>query len=395
MNPTHFIRLQELAGTEMMLFSLLSRWQADHRIVTTTRIPDNVRVEVKPQWQTHRHKAPLGVHLPRFLNSMRPAIWQRVLGESDLLISWSQFKGKDLARAFKKRGRPVVHYDHGSAWSVDVMRGQRWLKEVDRIVCVSHAGKRMIELRLGVTDVPMDVCFNPSRRSLIEHRFGVSEISDRQKTDDTLVIGMAGRLTPVKGMLIALQAMRHLLDAGIKARLEIAGSGEQRDVIETSVASLGLEHAVTLLGHVSHMGQFYHGLDLFWSTAVRDPCPLTTLEALSYGVPVIASRVDGFPEQIREGETGYTLCCTQPLKSRPWLEDITGIATQVYDPDLDELRAPMAVDPQALAERTIAIVQTPGELTRLQRQALHDGVERFGFEAYYRRITNALTGKSL
>lgn len=391
MTPTHFVRLQELAGTELMLFSLLSCWQAEHRIVTTTRIPDGLEAEMSSTWKTWRHKAPLGVHLPRILDSVRPQLWHRILGDSELMIAWSQFKGFDLASAFKKRGRPVVHYDHGSAWSVDVERGQRWLREIDRIVCVSHAGRRMIELRLGVTDVPVEVCFNPSRRHLIERRFGVSETPRQQETDDTLMIGMAGRLSPVKGMLIGLQALRHLLDAGVNAHLQIAGSGEQKEAIETLVASLGLEQAVTLQGQVNDMGQFYRGLDLFWSAAVRDPCPLTTLEALSYGVPVIASRVDGFPEQIREGETGYTLPCTHPLKSRPWLEDVTGIASQVYDPDLDELREPMAIDPQALAEKTLGILHTPGKLAALQQQALHDGEERFGFEHYYQRITKALT----
>jgi glycosyltransferase involved in cell wall biosynthesis len=134
---------------------------------------------------------------------------------------------------------------------------------------------------------------------------------------DGPVLGTAGRLKPIKGFDVALEAAARLRALGLKPRLVIAGSGPEERRLRERGAGLGLGEALEFLGDqpATTMPAFYRRLDFYLqpSVAVRheatglaqeESMGRAILEAQASGVPVVASRTGGIPDVVEDGETG-------------------------------------------------------------------------------------------
>ena len=121
-----------------------------------------------------------------------------------------------------------------------------------------------------------------------------------------------GRLVEKKGHGLAIRAFRQVLDAGINARLGIIGDGPLRAELAALIAELGLGDTVTLLGRHSQesVAHLADQADLFVLASTASASGdvegqgLVLQEAQAMGLPVIASNHNGFPEGMRDGETG-------------------------------------------------------------------------------------------
>ena len=130
--------------------------------------------------------------------------------------------------------------------------------------------------------------------------------------DGRIVIGSAGRLCPVKdfGLMGDIAA----LGSGERddVYFVLAGEGPGREALEEKIIQHGLQGRVKLLGHQDDMAACYKGLNLYMNTSVHEGFPMSVLEAMSFGLPVIAARVGGFPEIIEDGEQGYLVADRSP-----------------------------------------------------------------------------------
>lgn len=108
-----------------------------------------------------------------------------------------------------------------------------------------------------------------------------------------LVLGTVTRLHHEKGLHLLLEAMQKLPpDVG----LVIAGDGPERTSLEHQATQLDLAHRVKFVGFLEKPGKIFQQMDVFVLPTLRDNLPLALLEAMSYGLPIVASAVGSIPE---------------------------------------------------------------------------------------------------
>jgi glycosyltransferase involved in cell wall biosynthesis len=112
-----------------------------------------------------------------------------------------------------------------------------------------------------------------------------------------------GLLAPVKRVDLLLGAVSEV--PGVS--LTIAGDGPLRDEVRRRIDSLGLAERVTMLGSVDDPAPVLRDADLFVLTSAAENCPLSLLQAMASGLPVVTTAVGGIPEVVREGVDGL-LC---------------------------------------------------------------------------------------
>lgn len=138
--------------------------------------------------------------------------------------------------------------------------------------------------------------------------FASEEPCGRSAHDDQCVIAFAGRLIYGKGADHLIEAVAALAQRR-RVKLLIAGDGPERPRLESLAHSLGL-------GEVVHFGGLEHDIGAYWqacdiaaipSTEFTESCPMTTLEAMASGKPVVATHNGGLPELVIDGETGIVV----------------------------------------------------------------------------------------
>jgi glycosyltransferase involved in cell wall biosynthesis len=119
-----------------------------------------------------------------------------------------------------------------------------------------------------------------------------------------LLIGIVGRLTAVKNHALFLEAASHVRAAIPNAHFVIVGDGELRADLERQIDALGLRGCVTLTGWIRDTERVYADLDAAAISSVNEGTPVTVIEALSAGVPVVATAVGGLPDLLEGGALG-------------------------------------------------------------------------------------------
>jgi glycosyltransferase involved in cell wall biosynthesis len=121
---------------------------------------------------------------------------------------------------------------------------------------------------------------------------------------DTLLIGTAGRLSPVKGQAGLLRAGVRILHTNPRARLLIVGDGPLGSQLVTAAAQLGIDHACLFIGPRSDVFDLIAAMDIFVLPSLNEGIPMALLEAMTLGTPVVAAAVGGIPEVIQHRVNG-------------------------------------------------------------------------------------------
>jgi len=170
------------------------------------------------------------------------------------------------------------------------------LKRAKRIVAVSSSvkgeirrffkpGAEVVVIRNGVdTDF-----FSP-----------VPHVSERK------YVLYVGRLAYRKGLLELVEAF-HKISGNVDADLVLCGRGVLRPHLEAMVSSYGLTDRVRFTGFVTRdeLKALYQGATVFVAASAYETGPLTALEAMSCGVPVVVTKVGIMPDVVRDGESGF------------------------------------------------------------------------------------------
>lgn len=113
-----------------------------------------------------------------------------------------------------------------------------------------------------------------------------------------------GRLVEQKNQKQLIAAASVLVGHFPDARFSIVGDGPLRERLERLAKSLGLSNKINFTGSVSDVPAYLREADVYVSTSLYEGMAVATLEAMAWGVPVIASDVPGNRAVVRNGETG-------------------------------------------------------------------------------------------
>lgn len=204
-----------------------------------------------------------------------------------------------VARAARLAGvRRVVHTEHGQPFDGAVTRflSRRAARLTDAVIAVSEALRgylvewlRLPQGRLTVIRNGVDArafCPRPPSGAL-RRELGLES--------DQPIVGSVGRLEPVKGYEVVIEAFRLLCDrlAGPAPALVIAGEGSARRDLEALIARLGLSGKVFLLGWRDDSPDLYAHFDCFAMGSWSEGTSVSLLEAMACGVAPVVTRVGG------------------------------------------------------------------------------------------------------
>ncbi len=115
-------------------------------------------------------------------------------------------------------------------------------------------------------------------------------------------------MSPAKGTDLFMQACARLHEQGLEFSAWMVGkwpAEEQRNRAVEFLREHGLSGHVELRDQASDMSAIYGEMDVLVLPTRRDAFPRVVMEAMCHGIPVVATRIDGVPEMVADGETGF------------------------------------------------------------------------------------------
>jgi glycosyltransferase involved in cell wall biosynthesis len=171
---------------------------------------------------------------------------------------------------------------------------------VDRFIAPSEHVRMRLERDLGL----------PSRKIEVVHN-AIDTAAARRPADPALRMelngGAHGPLVLVPARLDPQKGHRYLLQAAVEVpdvTFLLAGDGSERPVLLALAKSLGLGDRVVFLGYRADIPTLLAACDLVVLPSLYEGLPLSLLEAMAAGKPVIASRIGGVDELVADGENG-------------------------------------------------------------------------------------------
>jgi glycosyltransferase involved in cell wall biosynthesis len=357
------------AGAEVMISHLLPASQrAGLRVMALAlnegTLVDHLRRQGVETYVVHesRHSfAPLLMRAARLLRT-----------KGDIVLHAHRYKENVLAWLLSRWGgaRALITTLHGlpepaplgaTSWRRTVGRLDQWLlrSRFTRVVAVSEELKRVLVGRFGVSADRLAVIWNgvplPPR-----------DATAGSRRQGPFHIGSVGRLVPVKGFELALETVALLRRDLGHVRLSILGGGPLRERLEARARELGILDCLDLRRPEIDPLPFYRSLDAYLNTSLHEGMPLSVLEAMACSRPVIAPRVGGIPEAVRDGQEGFLLDVRDPeafaARCRTLLADAS-LREVMGDRARDRVRTCFSVERMAQAYAEIyecAYARMPG-----------------------------------
>ena len=156
------------------------------------------------------------------------------------------------------------------------------------------------KIRIISPGVDLDV-FKPGDRSAARNKLGLTKAK---------MVLYAGRLEPLKGIDIAIEAVSKLDTHEIVNLTVVGGDSTSEDIVlelKSLAGSLGISERVKFIGSISQseLADYYRAADVLIFPSYYESFGLVALEAMASGIPVVASRVGGLMDLIKNGEAGY------------------------------------------------------------------------------------------
>lgn len=247
----------------------------------------------------------LGTHLTfwRLMRRLRPTVLH-TYNLAALEYAFTATMAGVPVRIHAEHGRDAAD-PHGLNPKHNFLR-RRLVPFVDRFIPVSEDLNRWLD---GVVRIPA------AKIQFIKNGVDTDKFAERDApaadapwTADDIVIGTVARVQDVKnhhGLVEAFARLRNLEPAlAPRLKLAIVGDGPLLPAVRAQVEQLGLQDAVWLPGARTDIAALLRTFSIFALPSLAEGTPVSMLEAMACGLPVVASRVGGIPEVLDDGAQG-------------------------------------------------------------------------------------------
>ena len=298
-----------LSGTEVATYNiakyLAKRGHSVH--VITSRDKGLPQIEDKDGFQIHRTKFFRIKYLGRII------FWAKIVKilkniDPDIVHSQMIGMGVPALAAKKLFGIPYIIWGRGS----DVYLTRKYerlflkpvLKKADAVIALTEQMKEKIG-----EFYERDAFVIPNGINLEEYA-GLSKENLRAELQfgrSDKVIIYIGRLSPVKGVEYLIRAMRLVKDKEPDAKLMLIGDGSEKEKLKSIIKKLNLEHLVMHLPQLPNQNipKYAVASDVLVLPSLSEGFPMTILEAMASGLPIVSTKVSGLPEIVKEGKNGF------------------------------------------------------------------------------------------
>jgi len=182
------------------------------------------------------------------------------------------------------------------------------LRHFARVIAVSEEVKQQL-LAAHVAPAKVQIIRNGIDLRSFDEAY--SQRAQKQ-ADDSPTVGFVGRLSREKGVDIFLRAATLVLAELPATKFAVIGDGPDRDALAALAKELGIEESLSMPGRRSDMPQVYALLDMLVSASRQEGLPMTILEAMASGLPVVATMVGELPSIIVNGVSGVLVAPEDP-----------------------------------------------------------------------------------
>jgi len=168
------------------------------------------------------------------------------------------------------------------------------------------------------------------------------------------LVGIVGRLVAIKNHDLFLQAAAQVVHR-TNVHFVLIGDGERRAELTTLVAALGLSERVTFAGWITDVAPVYSAIDVLVLSSINEGVPISVIEAMAAGVPVVATGVGGVPDLIPDACYGAVV----PLHDPTAMADaiLAALHGSAHDLDMARQWVLSRYDMSVLAAQTAALYQ--------------------------------------
>jgi len=220
----------------------------------------------------------------------------------------------------------IIHSEHG--FNVDEATSTQWKRNLVRFLVYRCASQLIVVSRDLESMMASQFHLSSERIRFIANGidtdFYSPNLSEREKVRDALgiwpdevAVGYAGRLDPVKNFPLLLEAFKLSLQTDRRFKLIFIGDGPDRESIDRFCREHDIQDCVRLVGQQESVLSYLRALDVFALTSFREQMPMSMLEAMAVGVPVLASAVGEIPtilkgqmagifHELHEGATAFS-----------------------------------------------------------------------------------------
>ncbi|MDZ7761091.1 MAG: glycosyltransferase family 4 protein [Desulfovermiculus sp.] len=147
----------------------------------------------------------------------------------------------------------------------------------------------------------------PSKVAVIHNGIELPPWYGPRESNGHFVVGSCGRLFAVKNYRLFIEMAARVAAQSPQTGFQLAGDGPLMEDLRRKCSQYSLNGRFEFLGHVLDMPTFYQGLKVYVSTSWHEGMPMSVLEAMSHGLPIVAPDVGGFPEIVEHEKDGFLI----------------------------------------------------------------------------------------